>query len=684
MSDTESVELHNIMNDDEHLANADYFTNEEGDIESGINTGTNSEIASLITNNSEKETSMLFTGKILANWAIYDSFIIDWAEKRDLIKETRSKKILCPWHVNASCPKLKNPNSLVFINKIIDTHNHELSVDAITFEQEKNLPIYSKDLYAAISKFRPTAKSLLNDTAQMSNWLDSQKEKDPRWIVERGWDDDNVFTYLMWMTPNQVKNWIEFSDCVINDIIYKTNRYRMPLLLFVGFDHNRQNILLAQGLLADESQSSHVWFFEQILKATNIQPTVIMTDSDPAVDAVVKEVFTMIYPIYCAFHITQNLHKNLCSLIGSEYNNFLKDFISTKEYWAHSYIAFKFTRGIIATSRIEGINACLKRLLYNSNISLCELMHKIYKLLNQENKQNQYQYWKLTIPMVKNIAHANFLFMEVNKYYIAFDNKAEIVISDAKKDYIENPKATLQQLLEIIEPDNINEIWEIKIEISLVTKHYVVLLKNDSHFCSCLTIVQQDIICQHYFQVMLSNKKTKFHIQMIPSRWYQKDKNASFEPFVIADKYHNNNETYNIQQENDKLMTYLCAIDKEKIDLTEKRTNIYEQKVLYGTLHGMYKKALQKALQTKSNSRRLIEVLQEFTNMDEDEEKLSSSKDSQDDNIISDKENLTSNVFQLQNPKRKQGRGRPAGTKRLKASYEITQDKGKQQRCKKC
>ncbi|CAG8856042.1 22442_t:CDS:1, partial [Gigaspora margarita] len=48
--------LHNIINDDKHLVNVDYFTDEEGDIESGINTGTNSEIASLITNNSEKET----------------------------------------------------------------------------------------------------------------------------------------------------------------------------------------------------------------------------------------------------------------------------------------------------------------------------------------------------------------------------------------------------------------------------------------------------------------------------------------------------------------------------------------------------------------------------------------------------------------------------------------------------
>ncbi|CAG8831724.1 14085_t:CDS:2, partial [Gigaspora rosea] len=73
---------------------------------------------------------------------------------------------------------------------------------------------------------------------------------------------------------------------------------------------------------------------------------------------------------------------------------------------------------------------------------------------------------------------------------------------------------------------------------------------------------------------------------------------ASFKLFVIAYKYYNNNETHNIQQENDKPITYF-------------------------TLHEIYKKALQKALQTKSNSRRLIEVLQELNNMDKDEEELS-------------------------------------------------------------
>ncbi|CAB4411947.1 unnamed protein product [Rhizophagus irregularis] len=157
--------------------------------------------------------------------------------------------MLCPWHVNAFCPKVNNPDSTIFINKIVDEHNHDLSVEAVKFREDKKFndemvrdiqfmtdhckmgataqrrylegkypshPIYSQDLYATIKKFRPTAKSLSNDAAQMSDWLDEQKERDSRWIIARGWDDDNTLTHLLWMTLEQVESWIQFSDCVIN------------------------------------------------------------------------------------------------------------------------------------------------------------------------------------------------------------------------------------------------------------------------------------------------------------------------------------------------------------------------------------------------------------------------------------------------------------------------------------
>ena len=41
--------------------------------------------------------------------------------------------------------------------------------------------------------------------------------------------------------------------------------------------------------------------------------------------------------------------------------------------------------------------------------------------------------------------------------------------------------------------------------------------------------------------------------------------------------------------------------------------NLLDEKMMYDTLHRTYKKALQKALQTKSRSLRLIEILEEFT-----------------------------------------------------------------------
>jgi hypothetical protein len=195
-------------------------------------------------NNSGFSTTSLHEGQVFPSWKLCDSFMNEWSKnkgfgiikdrvtkKGDYIrrrtyicehrkkytsnsnKDTSTKKISCPWHINASCPKENNPNFSVFVTKVVDEHNHELSIEAIAFREDKRFsdemlediqfltshckmgataqkrylkakypthPLYSRDLYAAIQKFCPTAKSLSNDAAKMSNWLDQQKEKDSR------------------------------------------------------------------------------------------------------------------------------------------------------------------------------------------------------------------------------------------------------------------------------------------------------------------------------------------------------------------------------------------------------------------------------------------------------------------------------------------------------------------------
>ena len=176
---------------------------------------------------------------------------------------------------------------------------------------------------------------------------------------------------------------------------------------------------------------------------------------------------------------------------------------------------------------------------------------------------------------------------------------------------------------------------------------------------------------------MLNTCKARFHIHLIPSRWYQKDKDASRESFIVADKFHNSTDA--IQESN---ITYLCTIDKEKEDFLEQRMNLLDEKIMYGNLHGTYKKALQKALKTKSRSLRLIEVLEAFAN--EDSESEDEDEELDEESSGSDKENI--NVFQLRNPKIRRGKGRPVGTKRFKASHEKDQNRKtrQQRRCKKC
>ncbi|CAG8781390.1 19510_t:CDS:1, partial [Rhizophagus irregularis] len=106
--------------------------------------------------------------------------------------------------------------------------------------------------------------------------------------------------------------------------------------------------------------------------------------------------------------------------------------------------------------------------------------------------------------------------------------------------------------------------------------------------------------------------------------------------------------------------------------------------IVYGKLHGVYKKALNKALQTTSKSEQLISLLQEFADDKNDDDETDSEEFYQYDDT-SDKENFDPSIPLLQNPKKRRGKGRPLGTKRFKSSCEISSSKTKtQRRCKKC
>ena len=161
--------------------------------------------------------------------------------------------------------------------------------------------------------------------------LHEKKAEDPRWVISIKLDPVTFsLTHLFWMSPEQQILWLRYHDVIMHDNTYKTNRYDRPLSIFVTPDNNLKTRIVAQAIVDDETQFSYEWVFQCVKEATGISPKVFITDSDPAVNGAVITQFPDAFHIHCIWHINQNLPKHLKGKLGSDFNDFIKDFYKTR------------------------------------------------------------------------------------------------------------------------------------------------------------------------------------------------------------------------------------------------------------------------------------------------------------------------------------------------------------------
>ncbi|CAG8515177.1 16230_t:CDS:2 [Funneliformis mosseae] len=77
----------------------------------------------------------------------------------------------------------------------------------------------------------------------------------------------------------------------------------------------------------------------------------------------------------------------------------------------------------------------------------------------------------------------------------------------------------LAQLIVDLDPTRIRELWCIS-SINKKSKHFIVLYDNTMHLCICLTLINHGLVCHHFFAIMLVSSIAKFHIGLLPQRWY--------------------------------------------------------------------------------------------------------------------------------------------------------------------
>ena len=105
------------------------------------------------------------------------------------------------------------------------------------------------------------------------------------------------------------------------DSTYKTNRYRLPLLDFVGGTPTGMTFSAGFAYLEGERVNNVVWALERfrgLFLRHDALPGIIGTDRDLALMNAVKTVFPKCTNLLCRFHIDNNVKAKCKSLIDQK------------------------------------------------------------------------------------------------------------------------------------------------------------------------------------------------------------------------------------------------------------------------------------------------------------------------------------------------------------------------------
>lgn len=103
----------------------------------------------------------------------------------------------------------------------------------------------------------------------------------------------------------------DFPEVLLLDCTYKTNRFKMPLLVIVGMSSLGTTFYVGFAFLMEEKEQDYTWAMKQVhrvyLGFSMEGPPVHVTDRDLALMNALEQVFPASHGILCAWHIQKNI-----------------------------------------------------------------------------------------------------------------------------------------------------------------------------------------------------------------------------------------------------------------------------------------------------------------------------------------------------------------------------------------
>ncbi|XP_077237092.1 protein FAR1-RELATED SEQUENCE 5-like [Tasmannia lanceolata] len=121
-----------------------------------------------------------------------------------------------------------------------------------------NAPVVSTN--QVIAHLRAVRENNMGKEAVIvANHFQKRKSEDPNFYFELELDANGTLRSMFWADSGAREAYLTFSDVIIFDVTYKTNRFKIPFAPFTGVNHHRQSTLFGCALLADETEETFTW-----------------------------------------------------------------------------------------------------------------------------------------------------------------------------------------------------------------------------------------------------------------------------------------------------------------------------------------------------------------------------------------------------------------------------------------
>ncbi|XP_020271473.1 protein FAR1-RELATED SEQUENCE 5-like [Asparagus officinalis] len=193
----------------------------------------------------------------------------------------------------------------------------------------------------------------------------SMTANDPEFYFAIEVDSSGQMRSVFWADGRSRASYLQFSDVIVFDVTYRTNKFGLPFAPFTGVNHHRQSTLLGCALLADEQEDT---FFQRYWGLWCNSSSIEQCEG---YWVEMKEKFD----------------------INEEGEGWLQTVYKCREHWVPCYLKDTFFAGMRSSQRSESINAFFDGYV-NSQTQLHEFVTQYEKAVTHRRLSEAHEDFK--------------------------------------------------------------------------------------------------------------------------------------------------------------------------------------------------------------------------------------------------------------------------------------------------